>query len=291
MKRISLAVAAAFLVGPALAGFMAWQDHRLETNCKVAMDGCLKKMRVRGLLWESLGIEARAARWYRRGIAEHDPAAMFHLAALREAQAWERLEMSPRDWILRQRKGSAISGGLKEKVRREGEEAIAWYRRSAEAGFAPAMNNIGEAYLGGFGVVADEGEAYRWKLNAAKAGNPVGAFYLAFATGASVKGSAGGDDRQRWSELRATAADGRDLAEPTLSRTKNIGAPLSWRSRQALRMAAENGTSAMTAIGAGLPALAPAFLPGLTSGEPNAADRKFEGMEVVGVLPPVARAQ
>jgi len=285
MKRFAVAVVAAFLVGPTLAGFMAWQDHRLDRNCKVAMDDCLSHMRARGLLWESLGIDRRAARWYRRGIAEHDPAAMFHLASLREAQAWQRLGLSPRKWLLRTRNGADLSGGLLDKVRREGEEAIALYREAARSGFAPAMNNIGEAYLNGFGVVADVKEARRWKLKAARAGNPVGAFYLTFDIGME-------DDPEAFMEklqlsgLSAAEASPRDLAEPVLARTHNLGQPLSWRSREALRKAAKDGTSAMTAIGAGLPTLAPAFLPGLTAGEPNVQDRNFEkAAEVFGALP------
>ncbi len=43
-------------------------------------------------------------------------------------------------------------------------EAIKWYRKSAEQGFANAQCELGDCYANGRGVPKDEVEAYKWFL-------------------------------------------------------------------------------------------------------------------------------
>ena len=49
-------------------------------------------------------------------------------------------------------------------------EAVKWYRKAAEKGFAPAQVNLGRMYDEGAGVPQDYAEAVKWVRNAAEQG-------------------------------------------------------------------------------------------------------------------------
>ena len=49
-------------------------------------------------------------------------------------------------------------------------EAVAWFRKAAEQGFAEAQNNLGWMYSQGKGLAKDEAEAVRWYRKAAEQG-------------------------------------------------------------------------------------------------------------------------
>lgn len=51
------------------------------------------------------------------------------------------------------------------------DEALKWYRKAAEQGFAGAQNNLGSMYEQGLGLSKDEAEAARWYRKAAEQGN------------------------------------------------------------------------------------------------------------------------
>ncbi len=65
--------------------------------------------------------------------------------------------------------GNVYTNGLLGQ-RQDFAEALAWYRRAAEKGFAPAQFNLGLAYELGRGVPADERQAFRQYLMAAEQG-------------------------------------------------------------------------------------------------------------------------
>ena len=48
------------------------------------------------------------------------------------------------------------------------KEAVKWYRKAAEKGYAPAQSRLGGMYNRGYGVPRDEKEAVKWYLKAAK---------------------------------------------------------------------------------------------------------------------------
>ena len=61
-------------------------------------------------------------------------------------------------------------------------QAVSWFRRAAEGGFAPAEFQLGQLYDFGLGVAADDGAALSWYRRAADHGQPaahrlVGDFY------------------------------------------------------------------------------------------------------------------
>ena len=55
---------------------------------------------------------------------------------------------------------------------RDDEEAVRWFRRSAEQGDARGQNNLGVMYDTGQGLREDDEEAVRWYRRAAEQGNP-----------------------------------------------------------------------------------------------------------------------
>ena len=56
-------------------------------------------------------------------------------------------------------------------VAQDYQEALRWYRKSAEAGNANAMTNLGVMYKDGLGVAQDDQEALRWYRKAASLGS------------------------------------------------------------------------------------------------------------------------
>ena len=52
-------------------------------------------------------------------------------------------------------------------------EAVQLYRKAAEAGYVPAMDNVGRMYREGDGVAKNEAEALGWFRKGADAGDPV----------------------------------------------------------------------------------------------------------------------
>ncbi|MDE7413285.1 MAG: sel1 repeat family protein [Muribaculaceae bacterium] len=56
-------------------------------------------------------------------------------------------------------------------VTKDYQEALKWYRKAAEQGFAEAMCNLGVTYQNGDGVAKDYKEAVKWYRKAAEQGN------------------------------------------------------------------------------------------------------------------------
>ena len=57
-------------------------------------------------------------------------------------------------------------------------EAVKWYRKAAEQGYARAQNNLGECYYNGEGVAEDYTEAVKWFRKAAEQGNAIAQYHL-----------------------------------------------------------------------------------------------------------------
>ena len=57
-----------------------------------------------------------------------------------------------------------------EGVVHDDQQAVYWYRKAAEQGYAMAQRNLGVMYVMGQGVSADEAEALRWFEKAAAQG-------------------------------------------------------------------------------------------------------------------------
>ena len=67
---------------------------------------------------------------------------------------------------------------LGESVPQDDAEAVAWYRKAAEQGYAPAQSNLGFMYDEGKGVPQDDVEAIDWYRKAAEQCSAVAQFNL-----------------------------------------------------------------------------------------------------------------
>eukprot|EP00729_Bicosta_minor_P017662 gene17662-biopygen9417 len=70
--------------------------------------------------------------------------------------------------------------GTGEGVEKDHVEAVKWYRKAAEAGFADAQYNLGNMHRTGFGVEQDHVEAAKWFRKAAEAGHAMAQFNLGY---------------------------------------------------------------------------------------------------------------
>jgi TPR repeat protein len=64
-------------------------------------------------------------------------------------------------------------------VAQDGVEAVKWYRKAAEGGFAEAQNQMARCYWWGSGVKKDNNEVAKWYRRSAEQGNAVGEAGLA----------------------------------------------------------------------------------------------------------------
>ncbi len=55
-----------------------------------------------------------------------------------------------------------MKNSANEGVEQDGVEAVKWYRKAAEQGNAKAQNFLGEIYFSGDGVPRDDIEAHKW---------------------------------------------------------------------------------------------------------------------------------
>jgi TPR repeat protein len=101
-----------------------------------------------------------------------------------------------------------------EGVREDNEEAVRWYRRAADQGFAAAQHNLGVMYDIGDGVAEDDGQAVRWYRRAAEQGYAIAQFTLAvrYRQGDGVPESAA--EAEYWYGL--AAEQGNVLAQTNL---------------------------------------------------------------------------
>ena len=95
-------------------------------------------------------------------------------------------------------------------------EAVRWYRKAANRGFAGAQNNLAAMYELGLGIAKNEAEAAHWYRAAAKQGDPRAqhSLGLMYRDGRGV--SRHPVDAARW--IRRSAEQGHDAAIADLAR-------------------------------------------------------------------------
>lgn len=118
---------------------------------------------------------------------------------------------------------------------------LPYFQMSADLGFAPAMNNLGQMYAFGIGTDVDKEKAFEWYLRAAKAGNPVAManVRIAYAKGEGVPQDAA--EAEKWKRLSLRNTNETDLAYPTLERTLLYGNPITPEQAKQFRAAAQKG--------------------------------------------------
>ena len=78
------------------------------------------------------------------------------------------------------RLGNAYAAG--KGLRKDEAEAVRWYRKAADADYAPAMGQLGLMYANGSGLPKDDAEATRWYRKAADKGDVASMYTLAIRT-------------------------------------------------------------------------------------------------------------
>lgn len=243
MRRIIIIVAAVLALSGAGIFFLLSPtvlEWRLEYACADMTQSCAIRARALGHVWAQKGETERAMHWYRKAAEAGDPKSMFHLGWMIEQQAVDIY--NARAW-----EAAALgqTAGIRSALRPQFDQAASWYRRAAEKGFAPAMNNLGQIHARGLnGSRNPQMAAYYYRL-AAQAGNPVAGFNLSLAllTGDGVAQNGAEALRlMEWSPGRKYSAA--DLQSPTLERTRFNGGMLAAGLREKLRHVAEAGPPA-----------------------------------------------
>ena len=112
-----------------------------------------------------------------------------------------------------------------EGVAQDAKQAVTWYRKAAEQGFAEAQHNLGAMYTDGEGVAQDAKQAVAWCRKAAEQGLPQAQYSLGlrYAEGLDVPQ----DNRQAYAWLSVAFANGhssakkyRDLVAKRLSKSQ-----------------------------------------------------------------------
>lgn len=246
-------VVGGFRAAPWVTGWwVAWQCSGDPTD-----ESCLTRIRSMGHIWSDREDLDRAGWWYLRGARAGDVQAMFHLGWVYQQIALDlrREEIQRR---LAERVGLPPANpdihlssleSREADTRKYAEAAIAWYRKSAESGFAPSMNNLGLMVSLGIAGSPDDEEAFRCYLAAARAGNPIGSMNLMLAY-LSGRGTARDpDEAAKWSLWRPGGGITSDLKSPTLRRTQLSGAPeRPAQVEEKLRFAAQMGEAMVLKI-------------------------------------------
>jgi TPR repeat protein len=76
--------------------------------------------------------------------------------------------------------GASFAGGM-EGFPKDYEQAIKWYRKSAELGYAKAQVALGLCYKEGQGVLGDYKEAVKWFMKSAEQGDAEGQCFLGYS--------------------------------------------------------------------------------------------------------------
>jgi hypothetical protein len=247
------------------AAWLPLLEFSVEQSCPpVAPDrSCLRRMRGLGDGWSLAGNLVRARPWYERAAAAGDVVAMFELGWMYEQVAHEQLIQIN---AMRSQKRSPyppelpeLSGGVTKldpalapgwdraafaAATANGEQAASWYRRAADQGFAPAMNNLGSLYDAGLAGRTDMAAALQWYRAAAATGIPAGLWNVgaAYDIGEGVRrGEIEAETYKTWHPNPDSATDPA-LDEPVLQRTALFQSTMSAARRAQLRAAIKAGT-------------------------------------------------
>jgi Sel1 repeat len=229
--------ATALVTSPALA------EKSIEWTCGTVTPRCVVRMRGMGHLWSLKENLPRARHWYALAAAAGDPPAMFHLGWFYEQAGMDDFKATLRN-IGEQRRNEAQGGNGGPEPTTPLNNFFAaeqWYRKSADLGFAPAMNNLGQLYLSGLMGRRDPAQAFRWHMAAAKLGNYAGSLNVAMAYRSGDGVAQNAAEADRWSTWRApeNLDANTGIGEPTLSRSRVFGNTIPPRERAGVRIAAE----------------------------------------------------
>ena len=203
MKKVVhlLLVVAIFAAG--FVGTLWYQAHQAgrgirslfvpKVECDLSEEICRGRMRAQAELFRGAGDESEARRVYRRLALADDVVAAFQLGWLHEEAYLAKMGRLPLATAPHPDTAKYASGvptgeawhqvlaewdtpaALADAAERDRVLAYLWYRRAADAGFAPALNNIASMYQFGELGPVDEDRALSLYRRAATMRSPVAA--------------------------------------------------------------------------------------------------------------------
>jgi TPR repeat protein len=206
LRKSLLALSALIVVAAGGAYFAltsVWLAEKgIERDCKELSPTCLTRMRALGHWLSATGDGERALHWYRQAAEGGDAAAMFHVGWFHEVKVGQAIEAAYLDIVKRAQSGELPEYAEPAASRENREAAENWYRRAADLGFAPAMNNLGGLQMREGTGKRDPAAAARLFTAAAQAGNPVAGFNLSlmYYSGLGVRWDTAEADR--WAEWK-----------------------------------------------------------------------------------------
>ena len=213
-------------------------EWRVQRACpQVTEQSCAMRARALAHLFAFEGNTERALHWYRKAAESGDAMSMFHLGWMIEQKALDGFQVAA---FAAAASGNAASS---QDAQSHIGDAVEWYRKSAAKGFAPAMNNLGQAYERGLATSRNPQMALYYYRMAAEAGNPIAGFNLALSGSFGLGLSEA--EAKKWMEWSSARKHNKaDLGSPTLERTRIMGGMPVEDLRVRLRAAANSGTAA-----------------------------------------------
>jgi hypothetical protein len=206
----------------------------IKSNCREPLtQGCMDSMRALGDELSASGNVADAASWYGWAAGGGDRIAMFKLGGLNYLRAIDDAIKETRPDLAGSDEGRRAA--VVELAGFPAETVCGWFRRSADLGYPPAMNNVGECYLHGLGFKRSGLAAVQWHRSAAVAGNPVAAMNLMQDLKNGLGGKADAAAAETWANKRIDQANGSDLDDGTLAYTLRAGVQISFEEREMMR--------------------------------------------------------
>jgi TPR repeat protein len=219
----------------------------IKASCHEPLtQACIDQVRALGDDFAAKGNLAEAASWYGWAAKGGDKVAMFLLGGVNYARAVDDAARQGHADFVASEEGRRAS--VNELNGFPAATACGWFRRAADLGYAPAMNNVGECYLHGIGFTRSTLAAYQWHLAAAEAGNPVAAMNLIEDYKQSLSGKDETASVPVWTAKRFDQTNRPDLDDKILSYTLRGGAQISPEERDMMRQAGATIASVESAI-------------------------------------------
>jgi hypothetical protein len=200
-------------------------QRTIEWQCSIDQPSrtCLARFRALGHLLSQQGKLEEARHWYQIGANHDDSRAMFHLAWVIEELAPQYLLKGVQAYATKNQFNAKNRRQLHTQILEERGQAVSWYTKSAEKGFAPSMNNLGFLYLH-YPIDPEEKyqgpHAFRLFEDAAKAGNPVARLNLASGAITGNLAIYSNNEIEEWMEWTPPSTTLLDIQAPILERTR-----------------------------------------------------------------------
>jgi TPR repeat protein len=208
----------------------------IKASCHEPLtQSCMDQMRALGDQLAATGQLEQAASWYAWAANGGDKVAMFELGGVNYARAIDAAaRQTHSDFVANEEGRRAV---VAEMTGFPGATACGWFRRAADLGYAPAMNNVGECYSHGIGFTRSGLAAIQWHLAAAQAGNQVAVINLVQDFKAGLGRQSDAAAASAWIKKRFDQMNRSDLDDQILAYTLVAGVQIPPEERGMMRQA------------------------------------------------------